>query len=85
MAEKAQEAAIEDGHRSTRAEAFTLKCTGLFFSLVPLVAIGFAAFLAFLGKDAGAAWVVAVAAITGLPRVVEVLKARPGPSRRDGV
>ena len=85
MAEKAQDAAIEDGHRSTRAEAFTLKCTGLFFSLVPLVAIGSAALLAFLGKGAGAAWVVvAVAAITGLPRVVEVLKARPGPSRRDG-
>lgn len=82
MAEKAQEAAIEDGHRSTRAEAFTLKCTGLLFSLAPLVAMGLAAFL---GKDAGAAWVVvAVIAITGLPRVVEVLKARPGPSRRDG-
>lgn len=82
MAEKAQDAAIEDGHRSTRAEAFTMKCTGLFFSLAPLVAMGLAAFL---GKDAGAAWVVvAVIAITGLPRVVEALKARPGPSRRDG-
>lgn len=85
MAEKAQDAAIEDGHRSTRAEASALKWTSISLSLVPLLMMAVAAFLAVIGKGAGAAWVsVAAAAVGGLPRVVEALKARPGPSRRDG-
>lgn len=85
MAEKAQEAAIEDGHRSTCAEASALKWTSISLSLVPLLMMAVAAFLAVIGKGAGAAWVsVAAAAVGGLPRVVEALKARPGPSRRDG-
>ena len=85
MAEKAQDAAIEDGHLSTRAEASALKWTAVSLSLVPLLMMGVAGFLAFVGKSTGAAWVaVAAAAVGGLPRVVEALKARPGPSRRDG-
>lgn len=85
MAEKAQEAAIEDGHRSIRAEASALKWASISLSLVPLLMMAVAAFLAVIGKSADAAWVsVAAAAVGGLPRVVEALKARPGPSRRDG-